>query len=77
MRAWHLGAKGCTTYREAGSRKPILTDAAKPDTDSEWREGDDRITREITIDRAKLGLEPPVENNACKYDPTTGIRSCE
>ena len=78
MRAWHLGAKGCTTYREAGSRKPILTDAAaKPDADSEWREGDDRITREIAIDRAKLGLEPPPENNACKYDPITGIRSCE
>lgn len=76
-RAWHLGAKGCTTYREAGSRKPILTDAAKPAADDSWQEGDDRITREIVIDRAKLGLEPPVENNACKYDPTTGIRSCE
>lgn len=67
MKAWHGGAKGCTTFRAAGKRMGIFnapSDELQSDTPSDnWENTDDR--------------QLELFGSACFIDPTTGKKTCD
>ena len=60
--AWKMGCKGITTFRAAGKRYGILTEAVEAEEETEGK------TEEI--------LETNREAEACYIDPLTGQASC-
>lgn len=66
-RAWELGCKGLTTYRDAGKRKGVL--AAKDTTEEQ---------RPIALNGGGTNPEVVIAGvEACRFDPDTGRRTCE
>lgn len=64
IQAYKGGAKGCTTFRSAGKRFGILTDANAEDKPT-------TTTETTAVDT------PEPEGEACTFDPLTGQRTCE
>ena len=70
VKAWEMGCKGITTFRAAGKRYGILTEAVEAEEETEGQTpevpSENRETEEISHDAAE----------ACFIDPRTGQREC-
>ena len=62
-KAWEMGCKGVTTFRASGKRYGILKAVEEEETDTSETEGSPE--------------ESSAKAEACFFDPTTGLRSCE
>ena len=66
MMAYDGGSSGCTTFRVDGKRYGILNAAAVEDVAEEPAKPEDSFVNEVDV-----------EGQACYYDPSTGLRTCE
>lgn len=66
MKAYDGGSSGCTTFRASGKRYGILNAAAVEDVAEEPKKEEDTFVNELDT-----------EGQACYYDPSTGLRTCE
>lgn len=62
MKAYEGGASGCTTFRASGKRYGILNASASED---------------VAIEESPPKDELVSDGQACYFDPTTGLRTCE